>query len=313
MRIAKGNSSLLAIMIICGSLLSLGSCKKASNSTSTAIPLIGGFLSSDSVEPNALIAYWPFDGSAQEKVGGILGEAYFEKWSYGIRAEAFQGFIDSTSTDSDDWTENGYDGRLGPTYPGYAAFDSLHSFSVSLWFNVPHQVTSAQQGLLFLYSGLHTNLLELEFEPDSTFAGDILKVHAGFTNPKGIAFKEIIQEGILHSATARWVHLVMTYNAGSSQFALYRDAVPVALLSAWSHSAYVTSPIPIWTDGNANVPMGNIDFSSDYLQGVSIGNIPNSGFYSGAFLGKLDEVRIFNIAITQKDVTGLYLNGLAAR
>lgn len=88
MKIAKRNFSLLRIIIICASLLSLGSCKKASITARTAIPLIGGFLSSDSVEPKALIAYWPFDDNAHEKIGGLLATSADAEYTNGIKLDA---------------------------------------------------------------------------------------------------------------------------------------------------------------------------------------------------------------------------------
>ena len=312
MKIAKDDFSLLAIMIFSAGLFSLGSCKKSSNFAGKSIPLIGGFLSSDSVEPKALIAYWPFDNNSTEKIGGLLATSEGTDYGKGIRSLAYLGIFD------DPWDYGLGDAPLFgvpvevPLVSTNTAFNSLHSYSVSIWINVPDEVKTLNQ-VLFHIEGIHANLIELEFEQYSTSAGDKLKVHAGFTNPGGVAYKEITTEGILDSSINRWVHLVMTYNGGNSLFTLYQDAVPIALSSPWTHSAYTTSPIPIWTDASATVPMGNIDFASDIPQGITIGSFPPDSTSAGSFPRALDELRIFNIALTQKDVTGLYLNGLAGR
>ena len=302
MKTTKGNSSLMTIMILGTGLFILGSCKKSSNPAPTPPPLIGGFVSSDSVEPHALIAYWPFDGNSNEMVGGLSGTATGVTYVKGIRGQAYQG---STG------------GSIQvPLTATNTAFDSLHSYSVSIWYNDPTQVTSPNHGLFHMY-GTDWNLLELEFERDSTSTGDSVLVHAGFTNPGGVAYKNIIPQALLDTAIGKWVHLVMTYNAGTSMFTLYQDAVPVALLSAWTNGMYANSPIPIWTDGTATVPMGNINFASEIPQGITIGAFPPSitqgNAWAGSFPGMLDELRIYNVALTQQDVTGLYLNGLAGR
>jgi hypothetical protein len=312
MKTAKGNFSLFTIMVICASLLSLASCKKSINLVGDmSIPLIGGFISSDSVEPKALIAYWPFDNNTNEKIGGLIDTLEGTDYGKGIRSLAYLGIFD------DPWGYGGYPPLFGvpvkvPLESTNTAFNSLHSYSVSIWFNVPDEVKTPNQ-VLFHIEGIHANLIELEFEPYSTSAGDKLKVHAGFTNPGGVAYKEIITEGILDSSINRWVHLVMTYNGDNSLFTLYQDAVPIALSSPWTHSAYTSSPIPIWTDGNATVPMGNIDFASDIPQGITIGSFPPDSSGKSSFPRALDELRIFKVSLTQKDVTGLYLNGLAGR
>ena len=313
---AKGNFSLISIIIISVSLFDLTSCKKSLNPVGdTSIPLIGGFLSSDSVEPKSLIAYWPFDNNSNEKIGGLIATRQDADYTKGIRLEAFLGVGDNS------WDYRSYDPVYGvplevPLAASNTTFDSLHSYSVSIWFNAPYEVATINQGLFHIHS-IHRNLIELEFEPYSTSAGDKLKVHVGFTNPGGIAYKEIITEGTLDSAFNRWVHLVMTYNGSTSLFTLYQNAVPIALSASWTQSNYSTSPIPIWTDGSATVPMGNIDFASDIPQGITIGSFPISTVPDSSLTGLapvgLDELRIFNISITQKDVTGLYLNGLKGR
>ena len=316
MKIAKGNFSLLGIMIFSAGLFNLGSCKKPKDSIPVpgddrSIPLIGGFLSSDSVEPKALIAYWPFDNNTNEKIRGLSTTSEGTDYGKGIRSLAYLGIFDNP------WDYSGDPPSVGvpvevPIESTNTAFNSLHSYSVSIWFNVPAEVKSLNQ-VLFHIDGIHANLIELEFEQYSTSAGDKLKVHAGFTNPGRVTYQEIITEGILDSAINRWVHLVMTYNGHNSLFTLYQDAVPIALSSPWTHSTITTSPIPIWTDASATVPMGNIDFASDIPQGITIGSFPPDSTSAGSLPRSLDELRIFNIALTQQEVTGLYLNGLSGR
>ena len=101
MKIAKGAFPLLTIMIINASLLSLGSCKKSSNFVCTSIPLIGGFLSSDSVVPKALIAYWPFDNNTNEKIGGLSDTSECTDYGKDIRSLVYLGIF------KDPWTMAG--------------------------------------------------------------------------------------------------------------------------------------------------------------------------------------------------------------
>jgi hypothetical protein len=73
----------------------------------------------------------------------------------------------------------------------------------------------------------------------------------------------------------------------------------------------------MWTDGTATTPLGNIGFTSDPPASIVIGSWPNGLFGQVAtndcFVGQIDELRVFNIALTQQEVAGLFLNGQAGR
>lgn len=279
-----------------------GSCSKSSSKGTTPPPLIGGYVSSDSVASANLIAYWPFDGNATEKKAGLTGTSTGVTYTAGIRGQAYQG---SAS------------GAIQVPLTAGGPFASLQSFSISLWYNDPSQVTSPNHGLFHMYGASDWNLFEIEFERDSTAPGDSVKVHAGFTNPGGPAYKGIVPEALLDTAVNKWVHLVMTYNGGSSTYTLYQDGVPVGVKSAWSNNLYGATPQKIWTDGTATTPMGNLNFATEVPTGLTIGAFPPSitagNSWAGSFPGKLDELRIYNTALSQQQVAGLYLNGLAGR
>jgi hypothetical protein len=308
MKTVKSNLSFLTLGIVLLALFGMVSCSKSSSgggggSTTPPVTLLGGFASSDSVEPAALIAYWPFDGSSTEKVAGLVGTATGVTYVTGIRGQAYQGSVGGS--------------LQVPLAAGDVAFDSLHSFTVSVWYNDPSQVISPNHGLFHMYGATDWNLLELEFEPDSTGPADSVRIHAGFTNPGGPTYKGIVPQGLLDTAVAKWVHIVYSYDGPSSTYSLYQDANLVAVQSAWTNGGYSTSPVPIWTDGTATTPMGNLSFATEIPTGITIGAFPPSitagNAWAGSFPGMLDELRVFNIALTQKDVTGLYLNGQAGR
>jgi hypothetical protein len=120
------------------------------------------------------------------------------------------------------------------------------------------------------------------------------------------------------AAIGKWVFFTMTYNGGTSTYTVYQDAQ-----AQLNQSAYGTTSSTILLDGpTGSNPQGNMNFTSDppvegtigtWAPGV-YGVDPTLGSnHLSDWAGKLDEIRLFNIALKQEDVSGLYLNGLAGR
>jgi hypothetical protein len=120
---------------------------------------------------------------------------------------------------------------------------------------------------------------------------------------------------------SHWTEVAMTYNASTSMYTMYENGTAIGVNSAWS--AYVnTTPITILTGGLTSgygsapvagaVPLGAPNFSPVGLViGAWCGNAGVSGFttnqYTGSLKGGLDELRIYNTALTPSDVKSLYL------
>src|SRR5579872_5425509 len=76
--------------VIALAFLGLESCSKHNSGPSGPTP-IGGFVSSDSVESQALVAYWPMDGDVNDHKGGIAGTGVNVTYGTGVRGQAYQG------------------------------------------------------------------------------------------------------------------------------------------------------------------------------------------------------------------------------
>jgi Concanavalin A-like lectin/glucanases superfamily len=299
MKNIKSKLNMLAIAGIALATISIASCKKSSGGNS--ITPIAGYDSSGAVATANLIAYWPFEGTPNDVKGGLIGTATGVSYTAGIKGQAYQGSTTSSIQI--------------PLTTGNA-FASIQSFSLSVWYNDPTQVTTPNHGLFMMSGVSNWNLLELEFERDSTGPADSVKVNAGFNNVDGVNYKGIVPSALLDTAVNRWVHLVLTYDGGSSTYTLYQDGVTVKAQTAWSSGLYASTPAQIWTDGTATVAMGNIGFTADPPTGITIGAfspLVAGNSWAGSFPGKLDEIRVYNKALSLSEVAGLYLNGLAGR
>src|SRR5579863_8033797 len=161
-----------ALLLAAGITLAIGgleSCSKKSSGPPGPTP-IGGFVSSDSVEPQALVAYWPLDADVNDHKGGITGTGVNVTFGTGVRGQAYQGSATSYAS----FTPN-------------AALKSLQSFSVSLWYFQPAQPTNMPtndpQGIFFLADSNSNPDIIIENEHYAPVSGDSVEIHAGLYFP----------------------------------------------------------------------------------------------------------------------------------
>jgi hypothetical protein len=300
----------LAIATISIALLGIEACSKKSSGPPAPV-LIGGYASSDSVASANLVAYWPFDGNVNDVKGGLSGSASGVTYATGIRGQAYQGASGSYAT----------------AVPG-SSLAGLTSFSLSVWYQLPTQPASGDPGgMFFMGSSTNPNEIILETEHYSPVSGDSVKIHHGFDNVGSAGWQGFTLESYDTVAIGKWVHLVMTYDGGSSTYTFYQNAIPTGVSSAFSNGGYITpttildGPPPVGSGTPATTTMGSLNLSSDPPTSIVIGTWP-VGLYgvsptslggNGSYVGQMDELRIFNKALTQLEVSGLFLNGQAGR
>lgn len=281
-------------------LFALGSCSKSNDS----LPTIGGYASSDAVATTNLVSYFPFDGNANDTKGTATATEVGVTYVNGLRGKAYKGATGAYAT-------------VAPS----AAFSSLPSYTLSMWYKLGAQpnANSGPQGLFFL-SGTNTlNELIYEIENHAKVGSDSLEVHHGFTNLGATApgaYQGFTMTAFDTTSFKGWIHLVTTYDGGSSTYVIYTDGVAIL-----NHSAFPASTSTILLQGQAPAaPQGNLSWSSDAPKQIVIGTWP-AGLYgvsptlgsNACFLGQMDELRIYNKALSASDVGALYLLGKAGR
>jgi len=281
--------------------------------TVVGLPLLGGYLSSDSVAYSNLISYFTFNGNVNDTIGNQTGTGVGVTYIAGVRGQAYQGATGAYAT-----------------VPASSAFASLASYSVSLWYNLPQaakpQPATKAAGIFFVSgdtTGSHGNEIIVETDVPSTtqYAADSVPIHHGFDNVGGAGGTwQNFTMNSFDTATSTWVHIVMTYDGPSSAYTYYENGQPVAVSSAYGVSTstiLLNGPGPL---GGSTGLQGNLNFTEDNPTTLFIGTWP-PGLYgvsptlgsAGCFLGAIDELRVFNRALTQQEVVGLFLNGQAGR
>ena len=299
----KKITSKLSLLAITGLSIIAVSCSKSSSNSGPV--LIGGYASSDSVAASNLVAYFPFDGNANDTKGNQTATASSTvSFVTGMRGQAYQGAAGAYAT-------------LTPS----AAFSSLPSYSLSVWYYMTAQQPSGNPGGMFFLSGTNClNELVYEMEHYSPVSHDSCNFHNGFTNLASAGWQGFTMAAWDTAGIGKWVNLVTTYDGGSSTYVVYENGNPIQNASAWGYNLsnilYQGSNSP----AGSSIPQGNLSWSTDAPIQIVIGTWPATLYgvsptlgSNGCFLGKMDELRIFNRALTPSEAAGLYLNGAAGR
>jgi len=316
MKAIKSRSPFLAFMVL--ALFGMWACKKSSSSSTPPPTPLGGYVSSDSVASANLIAYWTFNNNVNDTVSGNAGAPVGVTYVPGIRGMAYQGATGAYAT-----------------VAANSNFAGLQSYSVSVWYSLPSsakpQPNTSDPGGMFFVSGSTTAsdgneiILETDIPSASQLAADSVPIHHGFNNIGGVAASwQNFTMVTYDTSVATWVHIVMTYDGSTSTYIFYQDAVPDTVSSAYGNATNTIlydGPLPVGSGTPATQLQGNLSFAPDPPKTIVIGTWP-VGVYgvstttlggNGCFLGAMDELRVFNTALTQQEVSGLYLNGRAGR
>jgi hypothetical protein len=272
-----------------------------------ALPPIGGYNNSDEVAAANLKANWTLDGSGNERISGatptsIAGVSF----TGGVRGQA------ATFNNGYIYYNSAVGGALASNQP----------FSVSAWIkaannglaggsppanNHPLQYFQlARPGQLFGSINLLYEAGSFPIASDTMNLKSLYYDGGGFQDAvlccgtAGVDYKVVKKAG-----TGSWVHLVTTYNptggtGNESIFRIYADSVQVnnTLYENRGAASYVYVPHQVIIGGWYN-----------NIPGMAVSADP----WTTPFTGMIDDVRLFNKALTPAEISALYKLGLAGR
>jgi hypothetical protein len=279
----KISGILSAFVLVSGMILS--SCSKSTPDPNE------GKTDPSTIATTNLVAYFPFDGNATETISSLIPtDQPSVTYVTGRRGQAYQG-ADMA--------------HLLYTLPAASKLKSLTSFAVAMWFKSP-LVTGDPEITIFeigksddlFWGNLKLGLLRLEPTADSlNFKTFFLKngavwsgQHIGYSDPLFL---------INH-----WMHLVFMYDATTSKFEIYKDGVKVVTNDGVENR---------WAAGDDVSPrpaLGALSFlNADKLNiGAWRPKTENAATdaWMGWFLGNLDELRVYDRALTATETKALY-------
>lgn len=234
---------------------------------------VNGYTSVAEIGGGSLVGYWAFNGSYVDSVSNTAGTNKGTGFTTGFKGQALQGAM------------NGY----VLSVPGNA-IKNMQSFTVTEWVNTPPPST----GIIDIFTLANTTQfwgnIEIFFENGSDNSNGKLRVH-------------IYQNGGDHTYSLdgvpnlfnTWVNLAVTYDAASSLVTVYVNGSKVGSGTV----AGVSGPLSF-----ANV--GNIVFGTPQFQTSPSQTSGASAQGWASFLtGQIDEVRVYNKALTASDLQAM--------
>jgi len=246
-----------------------------------------GKIDPSTIATTNLVAYFPFDDNATEKIG-TLAPTMMPNVTYvtGRRGKAYQG-------------ANG--AHLLYTLPANSKLKTLTSFTLAMWFKSP-LVTGDPEPTVFeignsedmFWGNLKFALNRLDATADS------LKIKAFFLKSGAEWSGQHIDYSNSAFVTDMWMHLVLQYDEVTSKYMIYKDGVKV-ITNDGVENRY---------SGPGEVPLGPLAFVNADKINIGAWRPKSEGTaqdaWMGWFLGNLDELRVYNKALTATEVKALY-------
>ena len=274
-------------LILAGTFLfsvALTSCSKDDDTPDVQLPDIGGYSSSDSVASANLVAYWNFDGNKNEmKSGTSATSSEHDSYTTGVKGQAIS-------------LDSGY-----VFYNSIPALNNMTAFSVSLWMQTQNSQEPGYTSMVFQTTKPNSTFgnINLGVETGQRPAGnDTLTIHGWYADATGLQDNRndpfgTPPVGVVLDTAGNWINAVMTVdNSNPVKFRLYANGVEIGAYNDRGDHAY-TPQTP-----------------SSVIIGGWINNVPGqphtSDTWPHAFVGSVDQVRVYNKALSQDDIKALY-------
>jgi hypothetical protein len=251
--------------------LSLSSCQKEFNPSSYAPPLnINGYTSAQQIAPTSLVAYWSFDGNLNESISNTVGVNTGTSFSGGVKGQALQGAL------------NGYVVSNTPT-----AIQNLKSFTLTCWENMPLN----DKGIVGLIDvGNSTDFwgnLTLFFENNGTATTGrlVARTYNGVVNNGSEDFLKMTDPW------GKWNHIAYSYDEVTSTYKVYVNGSKLG--------EKIVPNLGALTFQNAGkMVFGTVHFQTNPSLTTSTGQQS----WASYLIGQLDEVRIYNKALSDVEI-----------
>jgi hypothetical protein len=287
------------------SVIVAGNCNKNDD---VPLPQIGGYNNSNEVGASNLRAYWALDGNGTESKSGTaptssVGVSYAAGGVKGQAATFANGYIY-------------YASAVGGVLP------SNQPFSVSAWVQatnnqIPLGVPPANNHPLQYFqmarpAQLFGNINLLIEAGQYVVASDTLTLKSIYSDAGGLQDNinnygipgteyKVVKKG----GTGQWIHVVTTYNpaggtGAQSIFRIYADSTLVSNINfenRGTNSFVYTAHEVIIGGWYNNIP----------------GKMVTADTWTTPFVGKIDEIRVWNKLLTDAEIIALYQLGKAGR
>jgi hypothetical protein len=264
----------IGLMAVAGTVvLGLSSCyKKFDPKSYQPAFTFNGYTSVAEIGAGSLVGYWAFDGSYIDSISKTAATGVGTSFTGGFKGQAFQG-ADKAYVISD--------------IP--SAIKNLKSFTIDYWIKSPQNTTGILAPIVISKDNDFWGALDMFYENGSTANTGNLKVH--FNGQSEVWFTN----GNITNPWDKWVNIALTYDAATSTFTLYQGGSQVATQQA-SGLGNIVFP----------ATATKIIFGTEQFQTTpSLGTAGGAQGWASYLTGLMDEVRIYNKALTAADIQAL--------
>lgn len=234
----------------------------------------GGFASSNQIEPDALVAHFSFESNLTDSVSKTAASNYGTTFSAGIKGQALQIGLNNYAV-------------FAPS----AGIKSLQSMTIAFWMNTPENTAGTQELVDFVDSNQFWSNLDMFLDGQSA-SGCVFKIHCfGSAGAK----EAWMTSWNLTNPWGTWTHIALTYDAGSNTFTFYVNGATVG--------------------NSVQAGFGNLNFAnfpaivfgtSQFQTTPSLTSGATAQSWASNVLGLMDELRIYNKALSGAEVRALY-------
>ncbi len=269
-----------------------------------ALPAIDGYNNSDEVGSANLVAHWTFDTNNNEVISNTAPSATF-------------GTVGSTTGQIGSALNLTKGALVFPSIEKINTANALNNFTVSLWVNVKGNKGTANEGFTAFFGLVPTTATDVwpdlvaaaetgQYKPtsDTLKLKNLLNTHpvgGGNSLQDNVAQKNG-DKGAFFKGAGRWAHYVLTWNASTHQFKIYADAVSVGGYDDRGTTAELIMAVPI-----------KAVFGSLASKDIGFASAPDQQSWNPWATASIDDVRVFNTVLADKDITALFNLGTAGR
>ena len=282
-----------ARILIAAAGLTFGLISCDNKNKDVTLPPISGYNNSDEVAATNLVAYWNFDNNKTEVKSGVdATSSARDSYTAGVKGQSIK-------------LDSGY-----VFYNSIPALDTLKTFSVSAW------VQTNNNGRTNPDDETSPNFTSMVFQtskPNSTFGNinlglntesrpstnDTLTIHGWYTDPSG-GLQDNRNDpfgtpsvGVVKNPSGGWVQIAMTVdNSNPVNFLIYANGESIGAYNQRGNNLF--TPLT----------------PSKVIIGGWLNNVPGqphtSDEFPHAFVGNIDQVRVYNKVLTAAEIKALF-------
>ena len=274
-------NSLIASLTCLAIVFTVSSCQKSFDPKSYApakpLPTFGGYSSSAEIETSSLVAYWPFNGTLADSLSATTGVATGTSFGAGVKGQGLQG---------------GTSAYVVTNTP--AAVKALHSFTISTWVKMPLN-TGATGIVSVAHSQNFWGNFDIFFDNGGSATTGVLKVHV--YDQSGTTTGSDAWEGgyTVSNPWNVWTHIAVTYDDSQSTVNVYYDGASVG-----TNNAVGFAPLD-WSQASQMV-FGTLQFQTN----PSLTAATTAQGWAANVNGVIDQIRVYNKALSSTEVSALY-------